>query len=84
MLFMHLNNYVGRDVQVITERLSISSIAVIDAILLILVLYHGGYGLIGVLKDYLTDRRILRAASWITILILALFGMQGVALLRSF
>ena len=84
MLFMHLNNYVGRDVQVITERLSISSIAVIDAILLILVLYHGGYGLIGVLKDYLTDRRILRAASWITILILAVFGMQGVALLRSF
>ena len=84
MLFMHLNFYVGRDVQVITGRLSISSIAFIDAILLILVLYHGGYGLIGVLKDYLTNRRILMAASWIAMLILVVFGIQGIALLRSF
>ena len=84
MLFMHLNHYVGRDVQVITERLSISSIAFIDGILLILVLYHGGYGLIGILKDYLTDRRILRVTSWIAMLILVLFGMQGIALLRAF
>jgi succinate dehydrogenase / fumarate reductase membrane anchor subunit len=84
MLFMHLNHSVGRDVQVITERLNQPSIAVIDGILLILILYHGGYGLVGILKDYLTNSRILRTVSGIAILILVVFGLQGLALLSSF
>ncbi|NNK58085.1 MAG: hypothetical protein HKP44_12320 [Desulfofustis sp.] len=84
MLFMHLNHSVGRDVQVITARLSQSPIAVIDGILLILVLYHGGYGLVGIMKDYFTDRRIINTVSWIALLILVMFGLQGVALLSSF
>lgn len=84
MLFMHLSHAVGRDVLVITERLSQPSIAVIDGILLILVLYHGGYGLVGVLKDYVTDRRIIRTVSGAVFLILLIFGLQGISLLRSF
>ena len=84
MLFMHLNESVGRDVQVITERISRPSIAVIDAILLILVLYHGGYGLIGVMKDYVTDRRIIKIVSGAVFFILLLFGLQGISLLRAF
>ena len=83
MLFMHLNHSVGRDVEVIAQRLSLPSIAVIDGMLLILVLYHGGYGLIGVLKDYVTERRIVMTVSVITCVILLLSGLQGIALLRS-
>jgi succinate dehydrogenase hydrophobic anchor subunit len=51
---------------------------------LILVLYHGGYGLVGVLKDYVTDRRMIRTVSGAVFLILLIFGLQGISLLRSF
>ena len=84
MLFMHLNHSVGRDVQVITQRLSLPSIALIDAILLILVLYHGGYGLIVIIKDYITERRIIKTATVVIFLVLLMSGLQGISLLRSF
>ncbi len=84
MLFMHLNHSVGRDPQIITERLSLPLISVIDTILLLFVLYHGGYGLIGVMKDYLIQRRLLRTMSVVVILVLILFGVQGISLIRAF
>jgi succinate dehydrogenase hydrophobic anchor subunit len=84
MLFMHLNHSVGRDLQMIAERLSQPALAAIDGILLILVLYHGGYGLIGILKDYVTDRRIVTIGSGVALLVLVVVGLQGISLLRSF
>ena len=84
MLFMHLNQTVGRDVEVIVARLSQPLIGVVDMLLVGFILYHGGYGLIGIMKDYLTDRRIILTASGCVIVILILFGLQGISLIRAF
>ncbi len=83
MLFMHLNPTVGRDVQVITERLNQPLIVALDTSLLVCILYHGGYGLIGVLKDYLIDQRTIKIALAVVIVTLVLFGLQGTGLAGS-
>ncbi len=80
MLFMHLNPTVGRDVQVITERLNQPLIVALDTGLLVCILYHGGYGLIGILKDYLIDQRTIKIAMAVVIVTLVLFGLQGTGL----
>lgn len=80
MLFMHLNPTVGRDVQVITERLNQPLIVALDTGLLVCILYHGGYGLIGILKDYLIDQRTIKLAMAVVIVTLVLFGLQGTGL----
>ena len=84
MLFMHLNPAMGRDVQIITERLSQPLITIIDGLLLAAILYHGGYGLIGIIKDYLTEQRLIRICTGVVIVILVLFGLQGIILVGSF
>lgn len=83
MLFMHLNPTVGRDVQVITERLNQPLIVALDTGLLVCILYHGGYGLIGILKDYLIDQRTIKIAMAVVIVTLVLFGLQGTGLAGS-
>ena len=83
MLFMHLNPSVGRDVETITERLDQPLIVALDTILLVCILYHGGYGLISIMKDYLIDRRIIKIASAVVIVTLFLFGLQGIGLAES-
>ena len=80
MLFMHLNPTVGRDVQVISERLNQPLIVALDTGLLVCILYHGGYGLIGILKDYLIDQRTIKIAMAVVIVTLVLFGLQGTGL----
>ena len=80
MLFMHLNPSVGRDVQTITDRLNQPLIMALDTALLFCVLYHGGYGLLGILKDYLADRRAIKITSAVVIATLVLFGLQGIGL----
>jgi len=83
MLFMHLNHRAGRDVQMITERLQQPLVIVLDILLLLSILYHGGYGLITIGKDYLADRRIVKIVSALVIIVLALFALQGIMLIGS-
>ncbi len=83
MLFMHLNPTVGRDVQVISERLNQPLIVALDTSLLVCILYHGGYGLTGVLKDYLIDQRTIKIALVLVIVTLVFFGLQGTGLAGS-
>jgi len=80
---MHLNPTVGRDVQVISERLNQPLIVALDTGLLVCILYHGGYGLIGILKDYLIDQRTIKIAMAVVIVTLVLFGLQGTGLAGS-
>ncbi len=83
MLFMHLTPAAGRDSAVIAQRMNQPLIMVVDALLLLAILYHGGYGLIGILRDY-TDRTVLiRIATVVTSLVFVLFGLKGVLLLAT-
>ena len=55
-LFMHLNPAVGKDSAVIIARMQNVFVKIVDVTLVLAVLYHGGYGLFSVSKDYIVSR----------------------------
>jgi succinate dehydrogenase cytochrome b556 subunit len=55
-LFMHLNPAVGKDSAVIIARMQNVFIKIVDFSMVLAVVYHGGYGLFSVGKDYITSR----------------------------
>ena len=55
-LFMHLNPAVGKDSAVIIARIQNVFVKIVDVTLVLAVLYHGGYGLFSVGKDYIVSR----------------------------
>jgi succinate dehydrogenase cytochrome b556 subunit len=55
-LFMHLNPAVGKDSAVIIARIQNVFIKIVDVTMVVAVLYHGGYGLFSVGKDYIGSR----------------------------
>jgi len=57
-LFMHLNPAVGKDSAVIIARIQSFLVKIVDLALLLAVVYHGGYGLFSVGKDYIVSRRL--------------------------
>lgn len=83
MIFMHLNPQNGKDVQLILERINQPFVAVVDIVLVLCVLYHAGYGVIGICNDYLTSKQVRTSCMLGVIVILAMFGLQGVRLILS-
>jgi len=55
-LFMHLNPAVGKDSAVIIARIQNSFVKIVDIATVLAVVYHGGYGLFSVGKDYIASR----------------------------
>ena len=55
-IFMHLNPAVGKDSAVIIARMQNFFIKIVDLALVLAVVYHGGYGLFSVGKDYIASR----------------------------
>lgn len=83
MLFMHLNPEVGRNVAVIAERLSQPLIMVVDMLLLCCILYHGAYGLIGIVRDYSESQTLIRIAGAVISVVFVIFGFQGISLIAT-
>jgi succinate dehydrogenase hydrophobic anchor subunit len=83
MLFMHLTAAAGRDAAVIAQRMSEPLIIGVDALLLCAILYHGGYGLIGILRDYSDRVMLIRFVTVVTTLVFVLFGLRGILLLAA-
>lgn len=83
MLFMHLNPEVGRDVSIIAERMGLPLISFVDVLLLCCILYHGAYGLIGIVRDYSANQTMVRAVSAAISIVFILFGFQGISLIAS-
>ena len=83
MIFMHLNPQTGKDAAFIAERMNQPFIIVVDILLLVSILYHGGYGIIGICNDYLTSRQVRTSCMLGVIVILAMFGLQGIRLIIS-
>lgn len=81
MIFMHLNSHAGKDAAVIIERMNQPFIIVVDILLLFAILYHGGYGVIGICNDYLTSKQVRTSCVLGVIVILAMFALQGVRLI---
>jgi succinate dehydrogenase / fumarate reductase cytochrome b subunit len=57
-LFMHLNPAVGKDSAVIIARTQNFFIKIVDLAMVLAVVYHGGYGLFSVGKDYIVSQRL--------------------------
>jgi succinate dehydrogenase / fumarate reductase cytochrome b subunit len=57
-LFMHLNPAVGKDSAMIIARMQNFFIKIVDIVMVLAVVYHGGYGLFSVVKDYIVSRRL--------------------------
>jgi succinate dehydrogenase hydrophobic anchor subunit len=80
MLFMHLDPVIGRDVQVIIERMNHGLIRLIDLALLITLLYHAAYGILGICRDYVISPRLQRTCSIIVTTAALLLGWIGLKL----
>ena len=57
-LFMHLNPAVGKDSAMIIARIQNFFIKIADLAMVLAVVYHGGYGLFSVGKDYIVSQRL--------------------------
>jgi len=81
LLFMHLNVAMGHEAGVVVARMQNGFIKVVDLFILLSVLYHGGYGLVSVLGDYLASRLLRVAATGLILLIMVLFAWMGMRVL---
>ncbi len=79
MLFMHLDPTIGRDVDIITQRMNTVFMKFIDTGLLVSALYHGGYGLTTICSDYIFNHKtrfILSTAVFLGTVVLAFIGIN--------
>jgi succinate dehydrogenase hydrophobic anchor subunit len=80
LIFMHLNPATGHDAGVVIARMQSSFIKMVDAALILTVLFHGGYGLLSIAKDYLPGRILQPICAVIVFGMMAVFGWMGVRL----
>ncbi len=77
LLFMHLNVAMGHEAGVVIARMQNGFVKVVDLFILLSVLYHGGYGLVSILGDYLASRLLRVPATGLIFLIMILFAWMG-------
>jgi len=80
LLFMHLQPSVAHEANVVIERMQNIFIKVVDLTLVIGILYHAGYGLMSIRKDYLSSRLLQNSFALLIFLIMGLFGWIGIKL----
>jgi len=77
MMFMHLNLSAGHDANEIISRMRIIFIKILDMLIMTCALYHGGYGLLSILKDYLSSSAVIRNMTLLVIIISMTFAWLG-------
>ena len=81
MLFMHVHPDMAHSAGMVINRMQIQMIKVIDVLLALSVLNHGGYGLSSILSDYVTHRQ-LRIGSmvvvWLVVVVMAYYAVRFV------
>ena len=77
LIFMHLNPAVGHEAGVVIARIQNILIKLIDITLVAAVLFHAGYGLISIGKDYMTSRILTNFITFFIIFVMAVFGWIG-------
>lgn len=81
LLFMHLHPAVGHEAGVVIARMQNILIKLVDITLVMAILFHAGYGLISIGKDYVTSRILQKLITFFIIFLMALFGWIGVKLI---
>jgi succinate dehydrogenase hydrophobic membrane anchor protein len=82
-LFMHLNPQIAKDAGVVATRMQHPWIKLVDAALVVSVLYHGGYGLVSILNDYIGSKELRVIGSGLIIFIMTIAAVAGLKLIVS-
>lgn len=80
LLFMHLNPSVGKDANIVILRMQNWFIKFIDTGLIIMVIYHAGYGVMSVVRDYVSFRVFRTGLAVLVILVMVIFAWAGIRL----
>ncbi|MBW1710649.1 MAG: hypothetical protein JRG97_13440 [Deltaproteobacteria bacterium] len=80
-LFMHLQPSIGHDSNFVISRMQNIFIKIVDLALVFGVLYHGGYGLLSIAKDYIQSRLLQSCCALLIIAVSTVFGWIGIKLI---
>ena len=80
-LFMHLNPAVGKDSAVIIARIQNVFIKIVDLATVLAVVYHAGYGLFSVGRDYIALRRLQILMTALVAIVMVLFAWVGLKII---
>ena len=80
LLFMHLNPTVAHQAGVVIARMQNVFIKLVDLSLVFCVLYHAGYGLYSITKDYFPNKHIQLLSGFLITAIMVFFGWVGMKL----
>jgi succinate dehydrogenase hydrophobic anchor subunit len=78
LLFMHLNPSIGKEANTVIIRMQNWFIKFVDIGLITVVFYHAGYGLMSVMRDYISFRAFKVVLTALIILVLALIALAGI------
>jgi succinate dehydrogenase / fumarate reductase cytochrome b subunit len=80
LLFMHLNISMGHEADIVIARMRNFFIKIMDTAIVVAALYHGGYGILSVAKDYIQSKNMQNIFAGLIVLIMVLFGWFGIKL----
>ena len=80
LLFMHLNVAIGHEADIVIARMQNFFIKIMDTAILVSALYHGGYGILAIAKDYIQSKSLQTIFAGLIVLIMILFGWFGTKL----
>ncbi len=83
LVFMHLNPAMGKAAATVIARLQNPLIKTVDISLIAGTMYHAGYGLIGILRDFLPRRALRFALSLLVTAVVSIFAFVAVRLTIS-
>ena len=82
-LFMHLNSQVAKSAEEVVLRMHDPWLKLVDAALVVCALYHGGYGLTSILRDYLATKEMRTAGTAVVIASMMAAAWVGLRLIVS-
>jgi succinate dehydrogenase / fumarate reductase cytochrome b subunit len=82
-MFMHLTPSVSHEASSVIARMENPLIKMMDLAFVLLILYHAGYGLISIAKDYIRSSIFKNLCTLLIILVMGLFAWIGLILTLS-
>ena len=80
LLFMHLNIGTSHEASVVIARMQNVFIKIVDIGIVVTVLFHGGYGILSIAKDYISSRVLQNICAVVICVVMVLFAWVGVKL----
>jgi len=79
-LFMHLNPAVGHEADAVITRMQNPFVKAVDLVFVLAILYHAGYGLVSIARDYLGSMLFRNLCAILVAVIMVFFAWMGIRL----